>query len=594
MKTSSIASAQSHRRAKAEGWRANTRLKVEALFWLLVLSAVCVSSNVFGQYGTLDTTWGGGLGYVKTAILSPTTSNATDSARAIAVQLDGKVVVAGVCAPSAYNACVARYNTNGTLDTSFNATGYATYPITGGDANFQATGIALTPYGQILIVYGCKDTSTPPIDQFCAIRFSVDGTVDTSFGTNGLLRTTLSTNGNYPSSVAYQSDGRIILSGRCGNRICALRFPEDGSALDTSFGASGIALTSATATGQTDRESIAMTLDFNDRVLLAGTCNPNTVFCVSRFTKDGAVDTSFGSNGIVAANVFNGAASYAYAIALQNGGEILLTGKTFNTIAGVNRFDHATVRYTVDGAVDTTFGTNGVVVTRVGDWDGTATSAVLSQADGKIVIAGYCQDFPARRDRFCLVGYNADGSLDTSFNGTGISKLPLVGDRDKAYAMTLGRDGKLLVAGDCRYTGSTKTYFCVARYNGSPTGGLPCNVNLDSSGAVLVISDSLLHARTINRLYNNPFAGFIMVSGLGVPFFVDAWTPIYKKLLRTSIDYDGDGAETATDSIIHARVASGFIGNAVTDGLTFAPNATRSTWATLRPYLVNRCGLNLP
>jgi hypothetical protein len=170
-----------------------------------------------------------------------------------------------------------------------------------------------------------------------------------------------------------------------------------------------------------------------------------------------------------------------------------------------------------------------------------------------------------------------------------------VGLRDEAYSVAIGRDGKLYIAGTCRYaSGSSQYDFCVARYHGSPTGGLPCNFNLDGAGSVLATTDSLLHLRTVNGLYNNPFAGFIMVSALGVPFFVDAWTPIYKKLLRTSIDYDGDGAETATDSIIHARVALGYAGTSVTSGLTFAPTATRTNWTSLRNYLQTSCGLTLP
>jgi uncharacterized delta-60 repeat protein len=397
MKPSSIASAELDRASRTESWQANTWLKLEALFWLLVLSAVCISSNAFGQYGTLDTTWNG-TGYLKTSILSPNASNATDSGRAIAVQLDGKVVVAGVCAPSTYNACVARYNTNGTLDTSFNGTGYATFPITGGDPNYQATSIGFSPYGHILVVTGCKNSSN--VDQFCAIRFSSSGSIDTSFGTNGLVRTAFATTGNYPSSVVYQSSGRFILGGRCGSKFCAIRYTENGTAIDTSFGSNGVITSVVTVTGQSDRESFTMAIDIIDRVLLAGTCfvNSRAVFCVSRYSKDGAIDTSFGSSGLVAADLFAGS-SYAYGIALQEDFKILLTGKTFNTMGGQTLQDYATVRYTANGAVDTSFGNNGAVITRIANWESVA-SAVIAQTDGKIVVAGYCQDFPERKNRF--------------------------------------------------------------------------------------------------------------------------------------------------------------------------------------------------
>jgi uncharacterized delta-60 repeat protein len=565
-----------------------TERVVRTLKGLAALIACALAPCVFAQYGTLDTTWGG-AGYVKTSILSPNASNATDSGRAIAVQLDGKVVVAGVCAPNTYYACVARYNTNGTLDTSFNGTGTTTFPITGGDPNFQATAIGLSPYGHILVVTGCRNASN--VDQFCAIRFSSNGSVDTGFGTNGLVRTAFATTGNYPSSVVYQSSGRFILGGRCGGKFCATRYTENGAAIDTSFGGNGVITSVVTVTGQSDRESFTMAIDILDRVLLAGTCfvNSRAVFCVSRYSKDGAIDTSFGSSGLVAADLFTGS-SYAYGIALQEDFKILLTGKTFNTIAGVTLQDYATVRYTIDGAVDTSFGNNGAVITRIANWESVA-SAVIAQTDRKIVVAGYCQDFPERKNRFCLIGYNEDGSIDTTFNpsGGGVSKLQLFGQSDEPYAMTLGRDGKLLVAGECRYTsGSSQTDFCVARYRGSPEGGRACSVDFDLNYEVegLMNTDVLIFARVSRGMLGDEVLN-------NVPIFASAgvrtWPHMHRFLHLFSRDLDGDGAENATDALLYARFALGFTGNALTNGIAFSPNAKRTAAQAITDYLVTRC-----
>ncbi len=560
------------------------------------LFASVALAGAFAQtYGTLDLSWGGAnTGYVKTSILSPTNTSSQDIGRAIAVQLDGKIVVAGVCYNgSAYSLCVVRYNANGSLDSSYGTSGKTTLSIAGNNGVYPATAIALTPTGGALIATGCANASS--VRQFCVARFDARGAVDTGFGNNGVVTTSLATSNNYPSSIGYQSDGRLLIGGICGNQICAIAYLQDGSAIDTAFANNGLLLNGFT--GTFNRETYAMAIDPNDRVLLGGSCfiSSQPVFCVSRFTSSGQADASF-TNGVVAA--LPGSQDYAYAMTVQSDGKILLTGQAFNTVNSSTAFDFATVRYNADGTLDTGFGTNGYVVTRIADSYSEARS-IVEQADGKIVVAGHCYDFSPAGRRFCLVAYNANGSLDTSFNGTGFSKL-ILGPQssfavDESFAAAIGRDGKLYAAGRCRYaSGSSQYDFCVARYYGSPTGGLACNVDLDSSGIVLAVSDSLLHARTVSGLYKNPFAGFIMVSGLGVPFFVDAWTPIYKKLLRTSIDYDGDGTETATDSVIHARIAFGFTGTSVTTGLSFAPQAARTTWTKLRAHFINRCGYSLP
>jgi uncharacterized delta-60 repeat protein len=597
MKSLSLASAGLRRPARAESWQTNTWLKLKALFWFLVLSAVCISSNAFGQYGTLDTSWGS-VGYVKTPIVSPTNSSSRDESSAIAVQLDGKIVVAGLCTnatTSAYSVCVARYNANGALDATFNTTGTATAPLPTATPNYKKTAVALTPYGEITVVTGCAP-------QFCVFRFTKNGALDTTFGTSGMLTTTLTTTNNFPSAIAYQNDGRFILGGLCGNQICALRYFENGSLLDNSFGNNGLLLNSAT--GTFNRETYTMMVDANDRVLLGGSCfvNSQTVFCLARFTADGQADSSFAGGGLAPTPELPGSGDYAYAMTIQNDGKILLAGQAFNTIgsgSGSTVFDFATVRYNADGSLDSGFGGTGYVVTRIAGSYSEAR-AVVEQGDGKIVVAGYCYDFSPSGERFCLVAYNADGTLDTSFNGVGFSKL-LLGPQssfaiDQSYAMSIGRDGKLYAAGSCRRTTPSVTSqrdFCVARYFGSPTGGLACVVDLSGDGNVRSTQDSLALSRIVRGVWNNNPDSVLFAFNNLLFSPQQYWSP-FKRWLRGNFDYDGDGAETTTDALIHARVALGFTGTGVTNGLSFAPNATRNSWLTIRNHLVNRCGMTIP
>ncbi len=586
---------------------AHARIAAELLFWMIMLCSVGFAVVASAQtYGTLDTSWGG-IGYVKTPIISPSNASSRDDGRAIAIQLDGKAVVAGLCQnastnPVGFSLCLARYNSNGSLDTSFNATGFVTTALSAGNANRPKTSIALAPNARILVALGCFDANGK--EQFCVYRFFTNGQLDTGFASGGRLMTSLPTISNYVGGVALQSDDKIIIGGICGVRLCALRYDADGIALDTSFGNSGTL--ENVPTGSFNRETYSLAVDASDRVLLAGTCSisSQTVFCLSRFTSSGVADTSFDSDGLAQIPALPGGQDYAYALALQNDGKILVAGQAFNTIgsgSGSTVFDFATVRYNENGTLDTSFGAgNGYVVTRIADSYSEAR-AVVARNDGKIIVAGYCEDFSPSGERLCLVGYNADGSLDTGFNGSGISKL-LLGPQssfavDQSYALAIGRDGKLYAAGSCRRTTPSVTGqydFCVARYSAPVEGALACFADFGNNGGLDATRDSLIHRRILAGLYDNPFGSFTMTGSLGIPFFQNFWTPTYLRLLRSSIDYDGDGVETTTDTLIHTRIALGYTGSNVTTGLAFAPSATRTTWTTLRNRFVSRCGVTLP
>jgi uncharacterized delta-60 repeat protein len=587
--------------------RAERGFVLELVFWLvLFIGSLGLAHTAHAQFGTLDTTWGS-IGYVKTPIVSPTNSNSRDDARAIAIQLDGKAVVAGICQnastnPSSFSLCMARYNANGSLDTSFNGTGVVVTSLSSGNSNRLKTAIAFATNARILVALGCLDTNGK--EQFCVYGFFTNGQLDTGFGTAGRLMTNLSTVSNYVGGVVIQSDDKIIVGGICGVRLCALRYDSNGSALDTTFGNSGIV--ENTPTGTFNRETYALLVDTNDRVLLGGTCSisSQTVFCLSRFTSNGGVDTSFDVDGLAQIPALPGGQDYAYAMAIQNDGKVLLTGQAFNTIgsgSGSTVFDFATVRYNDNGTLDTSFGGgNGFVVTRIANSYSEARS-VVARDDGKIIVAGYCEDFSPSGERFCLVGYNADGTLDTGFNGSGISKL-LLGPQssfavDQSFALAIGRDGKLYAAGSCRRTTPSVTGqydFCVARYSAPADGALACWADFGNNGGLDATRDSLIHRRVVTSLYDNPFGSLTMIANLGIPIFQNYWTPTYQRLLRSSIDYDGDGAENATDSLIHSRVALGYTGTSVTAGISFSASATRQNWTDIRAYLNSRCGLTLP
>src|SRR5215472_15268175 len=156
----------------------------------------------------------------------------------------------------------------------------------------------------------------------------------------------------------------------------------------------------------------------------------------------GDLDPTFGNGGIVITRGINGNnlnyLSYALAMAIQPDGKIVVVGEgndgTFNFVA----WDFAVVRYYTDGSLDSSFGSNGRVVTQLSDnYDG--AGAVAIQPDGKIVVAGRCDRIDSNS---AVVRYNPNGSLDASFNGTGIA---LTSGADRSVAIQA--DGKIVVAG---------------------------------------------------------------------------------------------------------------------------------------------------
>ncbi|MEH2443788.1 putative Ig domain-containing protein, partial [Nostoc sp.] len=376
-----------------------------------------VSNNNFAvvRYksdGTLDSSFGS-AGKVNTNLGS------TDIAYGIALQGDGKILVAGV---SGNNFAVVRYNSEGTLDSSFGSAGKVNTNLGSTDIAYS---IALQGDGKILVA-GVSGNN------FAVVRYNSEGTLDSSFGSAGKVITNLgSTDIGY--SIALQADGKILVAGVSGNNFAVVRYNSEGT-LDSSFGSAGKVITNL---GSTDiGYSIALQAD--GKILVAGVSGNN--FAVVRYNSEGTLDSSFGSAGKVITNL--GSTDIGYSIALQADGKIL--------VAGVSGNNFAVLRYKSDGTLDSSFGSAGKVITNLGGTD--IGYSVSVQADGKIIVAG------SSSSNFALVRYKSDGTLDTDFNTTGIITTDIgTNSTDSAYALTQ-HDGTIIVAG------VSANNFAVARY----------------------------------------------------------------------------------------------------------------------------------
>jgi len=325
--------------------------------------------------GTPDTTFGTG-GKVTTDI-----GGSGDYAYAVAIQSDGKIVVAGTSSNGTNNDfAVVRYNTDGTLDTTFDTDGKVTTAI--GGSYDSANAIAIQSDGKI-VAAGTSFNGAD--DDFALVRYNTNGTLDTTFDTDGKVTTAIGGSYDYANAIAIQSDGKIVVAGSYYNGadddFALVRYNTDGT-LDTTFDTDG-KVTTAIGSGSDSANAIA--IQSEGKIVAAGYYFNGTDFdfAVVRYNIDGTLDTTFDTDGKVTTAIGSGT-DVARAIAIQSDGKIVAAGSYYN---GADN-DFALVRYNTDGTLDTTFDTDGKVTTAIGSGSDSA-NAIAIQSDGKIVAAGY-------------------------------------------------------------------------------------------------------------------------------------------------------------------------------------------------------------
>ncbi|MBK8092785.1 MAG: choice-of-anchor D domain-containing protein [Verrucomicrobiaceae bacterium] len=403
--------------------------------------------------GTLDTTFDTD-GKVTTTI-----GTGTDRIHDMLIQPDGKILVGGYMVGSDF--ALARYNANGSLDTTFDTDGKVTTPI--GTGTDRIYGIALQSDDKIVAAGYSITTGTA--DDFAIARYTSTGALDTSFDTDGkrVLPLAAGNNIDVARAVALHADGSIVLAGYASNGndtdVAVTRLEADGSTRST-FGSSGVALLNL---GQGADYGFAMAIQPDQKIIAAGYIyqGNNDDVTAARFLPDGTLDTSYGTAGKTLTRV-GISAERAYGVAVQPDGKIVFGG--YASISSSD--DFMVMRQNADGTPDTSFGNNGSATTTIGT--GTEQGrALLLQGDGRIVLAGYSSN--GSNDDYALARYNADGSLDGTF-GTGgkVTTTATVGT-DRLYAIAAYSGGRILVAGETRNAGNTSTDFGLARYNANGT-----------------------------------------------------------------------------------------------------------------------------
>jgi uncharacterized delta-60 repeat protein len=428
--------------------------------------------------GALDPTFG--TGGILLGKFSPNTS-----AAAVAVQTDGKVVVAGSSSGiDTSSLLIARYTADGKPDTTFGHKGLVTLtPSLGAEPFDSASALALLPNGKILVAGTAGSPSHPA--EFLLARLDSDGTPDPTFGNHGIVLTSFGTPGSNfrvdaaASALAVQADGKIVLAGSATftweGRVpppsgftlytdFALARYNAGGSLDKSFGNAGEVVTSFGFTAPvhgTDQAS-AIALQSDGKIVVAGTASePSPVvasqgsqFALARYDPDGSLDQTFGSGGLVRTSVVKGAQNDAAGVVVTAFDHILVAG-TAN-----GRF--ALAQYTSAGNLNTTFGTGGTVTTAIHGTQSSTAAGLVVTAQGRIVVAGTAQE-TGNHQVFALARYDAHGKLDSRF-GSGGTVLTSIGSSASADAIALQTDGKVLVAGSAFAPPGLR--LVVARYEG--------------------------------------------------------------------------------------------------------------------------------
>jgi len=406
-----------------------TRLFKPLISVFLGIAIASLSLTVISASGSgdLDTTFN------HTGVVTTTVNGNNILGTSVAIQSDGKILVAGYFEdPNNQNFVLARYQSDGRLDTDFNLTGIVSASV--GNGYWFGSDVAIQSDGKIVIAG--TDDSTSGKFQIAAVRYEQNGNLDPTFGYGGVLTTSVSNGTDFGYAVAIQPDDKILIAGRLYLESAILRYTVTGT-LDSTFNGSGI-VTNAISFGE------GFDLVANDnKIIVVGVSFEGDVsdFLVIRYDINGNLDSLFNNNGIVTTSISGSMGDLGFvSVAIQPDHKIVATGES----SGANHSPViAVVRYNSDGSLDTEFNGTGIVTTSIGS--GVSPTEVVIQNDGKIVVVGTCIE--AGEYKFAIVRYNSDGSLDTNFGNGGIVTSNFETNENTGRAVAIQDDGKIVVAG---------------------------------------------------------------------------------------------------------------------------------------------------
>jgi len=384
--------------------------------------------------------------------------------RAVCAVVPALVLVVTAAGPSAAAA--------GQLDPSFGGDGTVVTEFPSSRSGAHA--VAVQADGRI-VTAGFAHANDSVAADFAVTRYRPDGTLDSTFGGGGLVRTDFGGRYDEAFAVAVQGDGKIVVAGSSsdatGSDMAVARYTASGL-LDPSFDGDGLTLVDFGF----ESSARAVTVQPDGRVVLAGSalqpvgagcCTSD--FALARLTAAGALDPSLDADGRVVTDFLPGPDNghdAAYAVLVLGDGRILAGG---SGVTGPVSVDFAIARYRSDGSLDPTFGGDGLVETDfVGYFD--EIRALAADGSGRIVAGGQSCEFPGTLDEVCdfgLARYNADGGLDRRFGRRGIVRTDVGGEVGEGVrGLVVQGDGRIVAAGDTSGPGGMDVALVRYRSNG--------------------------------------------------------------------------------------------------------------------------------
>ena len=316
----------------------------------------------------------------------------------------------------------------GITDTDFGLAGVVTSAIGG---SCYINGLAIQADGKILwagLAYSISN------DDFAVARYDTNGVPDNAFGTNGTVTNTIGASTDQITKIEIQTDSKIVAAGYGGFgpiKPALARYTADG-ALDPTFGTNGI-LTATISTGNAVFNDLKIQTD--GKIVAGG--YRDSAFYLMRYTTAGVPDSSFGTDGAITTTIGTGSDEMAYDIALQSDGKILLCGYS----SSPSDYYGFIARYNTNGSLDSSFGANGVVTQTIATYTDIEYYGMSLQANGRIVVVGYADS------GIILARYNTNGTLDTGFGVDGIIIVPTTATYTYANDVKIQADGRIVVGG---------------------------------------------------------------------------------------------------------------------------------------------------
>ena len=431
-----------------------TRIKRLAFnVWLLAtLISLLTFTVALAASGDLDTTFSGDG-------LKATNFGGFEDANGIAIQPDRKIVVVGGITPG-NNFTLARYKANGSLDPTFSGDGRLITDFGGDD---KAYDVAVQQDGKIIAV---GDTCSP-VKDLCDLgmaRYNPNGTLDTTFSKDGIVRTDIGEFDNGARGIALQPDGKIVVIGFSWDEVTFhfvfYRYTSTGR-LDPTFSNNGDGTASGNFGATRQDFGTDVVIQPDGRIIGVGSSHDFASgardFALARLTSNGILDPTFGQGGLRLTN-FGGEDS-ATAVALQPDGKIVVVGERLTTDPSSTLF--AIARYTASGRLDITFNRTGKKLFGFGSGNRSSANDVIVEPNGKIVVMGDTENPNA--DKIALARLKPNGSFDNTFGAKGKLAFGFCADFHEGLAVARQPvDGKYVLAGTT-WCGPSAPDFAVAR-----------------------------------------------------------------------------------------------------------------------------------